>query len=566
MKDVVDAWHPYQSGFQEQDAPFLTWWHIGPLSEPIPHTFSREQFLQLANCAVGALKRLEVNRGARVVHGFGGNHYLDLVFRLAACKVGAVPVTVNWEADTQERIAFKITHTDAVLLLHDASFAQKNLTAIEKSLPQLACLNVEDWVENKDAPHPAQEALTDLDEKIIIFTSGTTGLPKGVSHDYRSYRANAETFDAFFQRQQHDGLTCVVTSALHHANATAISDWCMRTAGAVLHLISRYSTRYWEILHTIATSTPHLLVAPVVSRHFDFLASLHAQNKLPVTLGKLQESLEKVTFLIGSAPVGPTTVKRIGTYTKRLPVVRFGSSETCLQVMGIPPQLPQESRLLAFRRGWAKENRTGYYIGRPHPEHTEVRVVAAIDKTHPDFMKEVPEGVPGYLVTRGANVMTSYVKDEAETRSVMAEDWYLGLQDIGFYLCNEGDGERDFYWMSRESTLLIKGGANYAYDQINSELQSFLQDHLKVEAGYLDVAVVGLKLDSEHEDTCCATVNLQEEDTAQVRKKVEGLLLGDEAKSLTKGARPDRVRFGTIPRNFKGAVVVAELRKAFEPQ
>ena len=39
-------------------------------------------------------------------------------------------------------------------------------------------------------------------------------------------------------------------------------------------------------------------------------------------------------MLLGSAPVGPTTVERLQKYTGKLPVVRFGSTETCLQVSG----------------------------------------------------------------------------------------------------------------------------------------------------------------------------------------------------------------------------------------
>ena len=97
-----------------------------------------------------------------------------------------------------------------------------------------------------------------------------------------------------------------------------------------------------------------------------------------------------ITLLIGSAPVGPTTVRTFQKCLKRLPTVRFGSTETCLQVMGTPLSLTPAQLLVAFERGWKHawkgELQTAYYIGREHPGFTEVRVV-----------RNVKEGAPGYL-------------------------------------------------------------------------------------------------------------------------------------------------------------------------
>ena len=130
-------------------------------------------------------------------------------------------------------------------------------------------------------------------------------------------------------------------------------------------------------------------------------------------------------------------------------------------------------------------------------------------------------------------------------------------------MVSEHDGKRDFYWKSRESTLLIRGGANYAYDQINGEIHPWLCECLGVSTGALDLAVIGLRLDSEHEDTACLTVALSE--VLQGREdEIRELLLGEAAKELTKGSRPDRVQFGTIPRNFKGAVQVKVLKANWE--
>jgi len=67
-------------------------------------------------------------------------------------------------------------------------------------------------------------------------------------------------------------------------------------------------------------------------------------------------------------------------------------------------------------------------------------------------------------------------------------------------------GEKDFYWVSRTSNLLIRGGSNYSYDQISDELTRFLLTHYQLVEGSVEVAAVGLRLSSEHEDECLVTV------------------------------------------------------------
>ncbi len=94
--------------------------------------------------------------------------------------------------------------------------------------------------------------------------------------------------------------------------------------------------------------------------------------------------------------------------------------------------------------------------------------------------------------------MSGYVGNDAATSKVMDSEtgYYLNLGDVCFYL-SPREGVKDYYWRSRESALLIRGGANYAYEQINAELKAWakvqygLADEAGVEA--LDVAVVGLK-------------------------------------------------------------------------
>jgi len=552
---------PYARAFENKEAPFLHVHDFPGDGSVASRSFTRNQFWELGRKAAGVLTRAGVLPGQCFLHFFGANRVADLAFRLGSAMTGAVPVTINWQADDRERIIFKMELTDSLFLIHDHLADASLLESVLKTNP-----NVKTWhVEGLQSEIPLEperfyEELSVDDPKIIIFTSGTTGLPKGVCHAYSSYEVNKATFDQFLAIP--NSWAALVVNPLHHANATAISDWALRHPGAQIHLFERYSTPFWKVLTEISEQGLPRMITPLTARHFDFLEHLREQDALPVDLTRLKHAMATIDFLIGSAPVGPSTVDRLLRYAARVPTVRFGSTETCLQVMGIPRYMLEQARLEAFKRGWSYQDgqRCGYFIGRPHQPYTEVRIVESVTPGEPGFMRDREEGVPGYVVTRGGNLMTAYVKNPEGTEAVFHEDWYTGLLDVGYYLINPEDGRPDFYWMSRESSLLIKGGANYSYEQINHDLKLVLVEQCGFQPQHFDVAVVGLRLDSEHEDNCCATVSLDHE---MVQGKQEEVIYA--LKTLTrKSVRPDHVRFAHIPRNFKGAVTTPELKIQFK--
>jgi acyl-CoA synthetase (AMP-forming)/AMP-acid ligase II len=236
--------------------------------------------------------------------------------------------------------------------------------------------------------------------------------------------------------------------------------------------------------------------------------------------------------------------------------------------MGTPHGMSASERLAAFQRGWSHtwsdEPQPGYCVGRPHPPHTEVRIVRSTVRGEDGYFVDCEEGEPGRIITRGDNVMDGYVNDPEATRHMLHDGgWYSGLGDVCFWLTNESDGRRDYYWMSRESALLIRGGANYAYDQINTELRRFVAERYGLPEGAFDVAVVGLLITSEHEDDCCVTIELASDEAGAKQDEMERTFLEEARRTVSKGSRPDRLRFAAIPRNFKGAVLVPELKAAY---
>ena len=346
------AWLDYLAAFQNPDEPFLYDYRWGADGVIRRLARTRGEILSLARKAAGALRANGQGRGSRILHCFGANDFHDLAFRLAGVLVGTVPVTVNWQDDPLERLLYKYRQTGATMVVASRSFHAELLEGLKAELPGVP-FYLADELDMSEEISDGQyaEDLAEDEIKIIIFTSGTTGNPKGAQLPFRSYANNRAAFEQMLEIRPFDRFAAVVVNPMHHTNSTAITDWAMRRPGSHIHLIERYSTKYWEILTNIAGEGYDRILAPTVSRHFDFLEELATSDRLPVPEKKLKEAMSRIDFLIGSAPVGPTTVKRLQKYAGRIPTVRFGSTETCLQVLGIPRDLDDGARLEIFERG-----------------------------------------------------------------------------------------------------------------------------------------------------------------------------------------------------------------------
>lgn len=567
-KKYSPAFRDYRRAFEDPDQPFLFYYRFENDNSINRLTFTRGEFFSLARKAAGVLKTNGQGKGCRILHCFGANDCHDLAFRVGSMLIGTVPVTVNWQDDSLERVIYKYQKTGATMVVISPSFNSALREGLKSNLPGVPFFNTEELeARNEISMDDCRDDIDHEFTKIIIFTSGTTGYPKGAQLPYRSYRNNRAAFEQMLAVKESDTFAVLIVNPLHHTNSTAITDWALRRPGSCLHLIERYSTKYWAILSDCVATGYDRIIAPTVSRHFDFLEELATTGRLPLALERLKEAMSKVDFLIGSAPVGPTTVARLQKYTGRTPAVRFGSTETCLQVMGIPRFLSEEARLEIFKRGWAHqvngEPMSGYYIGRPHKSYTEVRIVKSITRGQEGYLEDVERGIPGYLITCGDNIMSGYVDHPKANEEVFDNKWYLGLKDICFFLENNRDGQRDYFWVSRDSALLIRGGANYSCDQIGAQLSDFIAQHYQLPKESFALAVVGLRINSEHEDSCCVTLELVGATAREMRATIAVSFIEKARACVPKRAKPDYLRFSKIPRTFKGSILVSELKKEY---
>lgn len=243
-----------------------------------------------------------------------------------------------------------------------------------------------------------------------------------------------------------------------------------------------------------------------------------------------------------------------------------------LQICGIPLALSSDEVMRAFKKGWEhvwnSEACLGYYIGRQHTPFTEVRVVRSVSAGDSAYCQDCEEGEPGYLITRGGHVMASYVGLEDAVKKAISDDgWYLNLGDIGFWFNGIPAGKgsvRDLYWQSRDSHMLIRGGANYSFEQVKTEIEHLLCSHYHLESAEFHVAICGLREKSEHEDECCVLVELVSENAKEKKDDISATFLSvSQSKgAVSKGSRPDRFAIGAIPIvTSKGVIDVVALVK-----
>jgi hypothetical protein len=174
------------------------------------------------------------------------------------------------QADSTERVLYKITTTNSKVVLVDdetphvviEELMHLNLP-IFKPRVHANTITFENLTPSLTrTPQPYNYQCEMKDDRIIIFTSGTTGNPKGVRLSYSAYECNRKSFDQFLigedEEEKHTPslLIAIITNPLHHTNSTAITDWCMRRPHSRIHLLSRYTTPYWRIIVSASVGIP----------------------------------------------------------------------------------------------------------------------------------------------------------------------------------------------------------------------------------------------------------------------------------------------------------------------
>ena len=393
---------------------------------------------RIAQTARALKSGLGVNKGDRVAI-LSLNHPDYLVLLYACARLGAILVPLNWRLAVAEQL-FILSDAAAKVLVLEQAFAEV-LPALAEALPETTIVGLDfapphgttfDSLLNLGTGN-ARNPNTDLSHPLlIVYTSGTTGRPKGAV-----LRQEALLWNGAMSQHMHGltsddhvltvlpffhvgGLNIQTTAALHH--------------GATVTIHRRFAPD--AALATIARDRPTLTVLVPTT--------IQAVTDHPAWATTDLSSLKAIST--GSTIVPQFLMDRF--IARGVPVLQvYGSTETC--------PIAVYTRLGGDLSREGSTGLTGLYCE-----------AAIVDEAG----HELPPETPGEIVVRGPNVFCEYWGNESATHDALHDGWYR-TGDIGR---RDADG---YFWVhDRKNNLIISGGENV----YPAEVERVLTEHPEV--------------------------------------------------------------------------------------
>lgn len=367
----------------------------------------------------------------------------------AIMRVGATTIPIN-PAFTVDEMAYIIDNGDVEWIIFEGDLHQK-INELKRPLKQMKGWIVCGDLEEENSFYSLSQlinhehdfvpiSLQDDDLAIILYTSGTTGYPKGAMLTHGNLVANARDVGNFFLFTCEDRV--IATLPFYHVFALTVVLNVPLTKGATIFIAPRFSPMKIFELARLGAS-----VFAGVPTMYSFLYQYEEGN--PKDFSNLRLAIS------GGAPL---PIKVLENFERRFQIPIFegyGLSEASPVTCFNPPD---------------RERKPGS-IG--------MSILNVENKVVDENGQEVKVGEVGELICRGPNVMKGYYKMEKETANTIRDDWlYTG--DLA-----KQDKEGYFYIVDRKKDLIIVGGLNVYPREVEEVLYTYPQ--------VLEAAVIGVQ-------------------------------------------------------------------------
>ena len=417
----------------------------------------------------GVLRTASMFREMGVGHGdrvclFMPNciEYLYCWFGLS--ELGAISVPIN-TAYRRDETAYILNNAEAVALVTDPSLADVAGAAadlapsIRHRLLRGDALTLtlsrgerelEDWTSFSEAfnaaePLAERPAVSPDDVSMLVYTSGTTGNPKGVMVTHRMYAAAGQGFKHWTQATSNDRFfTCL---PFYHANIQYYSTMGALASGATLVIVDRFSaSRFWgQVREAQATVVNFIgMMMPVLAKNDP----------------KPDDSDNTVRLFYGSPSFPPEFLSEFQERFATDIIVGFGMTETCY---GTIEAIREDRRSGSSGRA------------RQHPNarfENTIRIADAVTGAH------IGANTVGEITIKNPAVMPGYWRNEEQNRETLRDGWlYTG--DLGWL-----DDDGFLYFVDRKKDIIRRRGENISSQEV--------ENVIKANPNVLDCAVVAV--------------------------------------------------------------------------
>lgn len=441
---------------------------------------------------------------------------------IAAAKTGLIVVPVHFRFVGRE-ILNLIDNSDAeAFIVHDeftpvVDPIKKDLTNIPSDRFIVVGEKIKGYKEYDEFIKDSSDSEPDIDIEcknpwIILYTSGTTGIPKGVVRSHESYIAFFLINSVDFGFNEHD--VCLNVMPLYHVNSTFYTFLFLYLGGtAYIHPARHF--RADEILEIIEKEK--ITFISLIPTHYNLIlnASDEAKKRDVSSIKKL---------LCSSAPVTKSMKKEIMKFFPSVELFEaYGSTEA-----GLVTILKPEDQM-------RKLGSIGY-------EAVGTDIIKLLD----EYGAEVGVDEVGELYSRGPMMFDEYHKMPEKTESSFRGEWF----SAGDLAKRDEDGF--FYIVDRKDNMIITGG-EHVYP---SEIQEIICSHPDV----FDAAIIGLRHEKWGEQVTAVVV-------PRKNTKVTEKIIIEYCKAKMAGYKsPKKVIFikdEEMPRTPTGKIIHRILRERF---
>jgi len=420
-----------------------------PHSEAIVQDHIRLTYAQVestvAEIAAG-LTQNGVRKGDRVAMLLG-NRVEFLTVLLATLRIGAIAVPINVREQTPELI-YILNHCGAVLLVHEAE-VEDRLPTVEETQQikyrysigetTTAARNFADL--SYQAPGAPATVVNEEDIAVILYTSGTTGRPKGAMLTHFNIVHSMMHFELCLGMQEGER-SLLAVPASHVTGLVAILATTLRVAGCTVMLKTFDAHTF---LSTVAKEKiTQTVIVPAMYNLFLLRCNIADYDLSTWRIGAY-----------GGAPMPESTIQALAEQIPQLLLVNaYGSTEATSPAMLMPPN-----------------------SGRNHSDSIGIAVPCADIRVVDDQGNDVSEGEHGELWIAGPMMVPGYWKDPEKTQA----EFYAGYWKSGDIGSRDKNGY--YYLHDRRKDMIIRGGYNIYSAEIENVIAAI--------KGVIECAVIG---------------------------------------------------------------------------